>query len=79
MSKIKIEFIDKGFKEVMFSSGTYHMIKDQAQAISDRAGEGFGYDVVKGYHGSRWIAFVHAETLEAELAETENKILSRSV
>ena len=75
-STIKIEFIDKGFREVLSSSGVYNMVSDEAQAIAARAGEGFERDVVKGYNGSRWIAFVHATTQEAAVREAEEKILS---
>lgn len=77
--KMKIEFLNQGFIDVLSCAGTYDMIDSQAQDIAKKAGEGFGKDVVKGYSNTRWIAFVHAETAEAAKAEAEDKVLSRAV
>lgn len=79
MAKMKIEFLNQGFIDVLSSEGTYEEIKAQAEEIARRAGDGFGYDIVKGYLNTRWIAFVHSETPEAAKAEAENKVLSGSV
>lgn len=79
MGKLKITFNNEGFKQILFSGGTYNTIKEQAQRISDNAGDDFSYDIVKGYRGTRWIAFVHGDTYEANKEEAENKVLSRAV
>lgn len=77
--KITIEFIDQGFKDVMLSEGAKEMIEEKATQIATRAGDGFSYDIMKGYYGSRWIAFVHSDTEEAAKEEAENKVLSGAV
>lgn len=75
----KIEFIDQGFRDLLLCDGTKDMIVDKAAQIAIRAGEGFSYDVVQGYGGSRWIAFIHSDTKEAAKEEAENKVLSGAV
>ena len=75
----KIEFIDQGFRDLLLCNGTKDMIVNKAGQIATRAGEGFSYDVVQGYNGTRWIAFIHSDTPEAAKEEAENKILSGAI
>lgn len=75
----KIEFIDEGFREILLSGGTKELISSKAAQIASRAGEGFSSEVMVGYNGSRWIAFVHSDDKEAAKEEAENKILSGAV
>ena len=77
--KIEIQFIDKGFRDVMLSQGAQDKISYEAELIKNKAGQGFTTDVIKGYFGTRWIAFVHSDTREAAQAEAENKVLSKAV
>lgn len=75
----KIEFIDQGFRDLLLSGGTKDLISGLASQIASRAGEGFSSEVVVGYNGSRWIAFVHSDDTEAAKEEAENKVLSGAV
>ena len=75
----KIEFIDQGFKDLLLCDGTKDIILDKAAQIAVRAGEGFSYDILQGYNGSRWIAFVHSDTKKAAKEEAEYGILSGAI
>lgn len=80
----RIEFISKGFKDILFSSGTKEVLQDTADEIRDRANmevpEGFESNVqAGGYGGGRYIAFVRTATNEAALEESENMTLTKAV
>lgn len=80
----KIEFIPKGFKDILFSPGTKELVQGIADDIRDRANqdvpEGFESNVqAGGYGGGRYIAFVRTATNEAALEESENMTLTKAV
>ena len=51
-----------------------------ADQIANRAGDGYVVDgPMVGYNGTRWIAFVRTDGIEAMIDEAENKTLSKAV
>lgn len=83
MALQRIQWNNPGFKEVLHSSGVQSMLRDEAQQIADRAsaqvsdGEGFRARVVNA--GSRYIGIVGTTDHTSVVAESEDKVLSRSV
>lgn len=77
--KIKIEFIDAGFKAILLSDEVYNLVKTSGQTVAARAGDGFSAKTMKGYWGSRWVSFVSADTAKARREEAEHKVLSRAI
>ena len=76
----KIVFNDQGFKDVLLSDGCKELIKSNADQIAKRAGDGYVVDgPMVGYNGTRWIAFVRTDGIEAMIDEAENKTLSKAV
>lgn len=78
-TKIKLEFIDAGFKQILKSEGTREIVESQANAIQQRAGDLYESQVVYGYGGSRWVGFVHNIDNKGAKDEAENKTLSKAV
>ena len=80
-TKIRIELNHDGIKELLLSDAIGGEVRKAAEAIAERAGDGF--EVVGpqglGYGGGRVGYGVVADTYEAKLAEAENKVLSRAV
>lgn len=83
---VKLEFISKGFRDILFSSGTKDMLTDLSDGIRDRAneslpdGEGFVSTVqAGGYGGGRYVAFVRTDNNAAALEESENMTLTKAV
>lgn len=85
MSEVRIEFISKGFKEILESEGTRNIVSQTAESISSKAnsnygGDGFQASVIKGnYGGGRWVGFVNATDKESLIAETEDKALTGAI
>ena len=73
----KIELNDAGFKALLNSSEIQALCQREAQAIADRAGEGFKASTVKS--GTRYIGFAHTTDRASIVEEAENKTLSRAV
>jgi hypothetical protein len=83
---VKLEFISKGFKDILFSPGTKEMLTNLSDDIRDRAneslpdGEGFASRVqAGGYGGGRYVAFVRTDNDAAALEESENMTLTKAV
>lgn len=80
----KIEFISKGFEQILKSEGTKDLVAGTAERIATEASanvggdsDGFGADTVMS--GTRYIAFASSRDRAADEAEAENKALSRAV
>lgn len=80
-TKIELEFIDKGFQQILSSSEVHSVVMGAANTIAARAGEGFeaGSYKTSGLRYDRPAAYVRADTYEARKAEAEDKSLSRAV
>lgn len=91
MSKtsVKIEFISKGFEEILCSSGAGNACKQQAERIKENANaklnsgntKGFksGGRIVKAYGSKRWMYFVHTTDAATMIAEQNENTLSKAV
>lgn len=82
----KIDFISKGFRDILFSPGTKEMLQNLGDEIRDRAneslpdGEGFVSNVqTGGYGGGRYIGYVRTDNSAAALEESENMTLTKAV
>lgn len=86
-SQMRIKFNSKGFKEILCGDGVHEAVTDAAQAIQGRAnanntrgGEGFSCETWMGnYGGGRWVASVSTTDRKSQIAEAEDKALSRAV
>lgn len=83
---VKIEFISKGFKDILYSPGTNELLQNIGDDIRDRANEslpdreGFVSNVQSGgYGGGRYISFVRTDNNAAALEESENMTLTKAV
>lgn len=54
-SKTKIQFIDKGFRDILSSEGTKEVIQNNANSIKARAGAKYEADVSYYGQGHRWM------------------------
>jgi len=87
MDIVHIEFISKGFRNILNSNGVKSAVASAAEAIQERANaniheesEGFSMHVWHGgYGGGRWIASVNTTDHASMVAEEEDKALSRAV
>ena len=85
--KVKsIKFVSAGFKSILNSSGVESMIRQQTEAIRDRANgnlhvdsEGFESKVYTGSGQGRVVGVVHTTDYASMAAESEEKALSRAV
>lgn len=86
-SQMRIKFNSKGFKEILCGDGVHELVTNAAQEIQSRAnanntrgGEGFSCETrIGNYGGGRWIAFVSTTDRKSQIAEAEDKALSRAV
>ena len=80
-TKIKLEFIDKGFQEIINSPGVAALTQSAAQSIAARAGDGFEWSTYKtrGLRYDRTAAVVKAANYKARRAEATDKALSKAV
>ena len=77
--KVKIEFIDRGFKEILRQQGVWDVVREETVAIKQRAGENFEADIAFGYNNTRPVGFVHSINQLGAQEEAENKTLSKAV
>lgn len=78
-SKTKLQFIDKGFRDILSSNGTLDAVKSAADSIQSRAGQGFEAETSYYGQGHRWMGFVHSTDLKSMKEESENKTLTKAV
>ena len=77
MSKVKIELNDAGFIELLKSQEITDAVKEVADQVAARAGDGYATDVYQA--GTRVIASVYTETEEAMKDNLENNTLLKAV
>lgn len=86
--KIEIEFFSEGFEQILTSAGTMSAVRSATQKICDNAnannshgGEGFhsGTRTGKAYGSQRALGFVYTTDRKSQIAEAEDKALSRAV
>ena len=85
--QVEIKFIKSGFKEIVCSDGVYNAVTEAATNIQQKAnsnntrgGKGFVSSTWMGkYGGGRWVASVMTTDRASEIAEAEDKALSRAV
>lgn len=82
----KIQFISEGFKGILNSPGVESMIRQQTEAIRDRANgnlhtesEGYLSEVFTGGGQGRVVGVVYTSDHASIVAEAEEKTLSRAV
>ena len=80
-TKVRIELNHDGIKELLCSAPIARECEKAAQAIAERAGEGFEVLPLRemGFGGGRIGYAVKTETYEACIAEAEEKVLSKAV
>lgn len=78
-TKVKLQFIDKGFQDILSSSGTRTCVEGVAQSIQAKAGNGFEAETSYYGQGHRWMGFVHTTDYESMKSESENKTLTKAV
>lgn len=77
MSNYKIELNDAGFIELLKSQEIADAVKEVADQVAARAGDGYATDVYQA--GTRVIASVYTETEEAMKDNLENNTLLKAV
>lgn len=82
----KIEFVDKGFKDILASDGVKNLVEQHTEAICSRANanltqdsEGYVTKIYPPSDGVRWVGVVAATDHASMVDEAENKSLSRAV
>lgn len=79
-TKVRIEFLSGGFREVLNSPKVEAELLRRAQRIANAAGPGFEASVYRGgFGGGRHVASVRSTDRESRLAEAEDKALSRAI
>lgn len=86
-SETRLVFNSDGFRELLLSEGVKDLVSTAAEEIQNKAdanntrgGEGFRSAVqVGGYGGGRWIGFVSTTDKASEIAESEDKALTRAI
>lgn len=82
MALKRIQWNNQGFKEILHSTGVQSMLRSEAEAIAGRASaqvSGSGYRASISNAGSRYIGFATSTDEASTIAETEDKVLQRSV
>lgn len=87
MKQTKIQFISKGFREILVGAGTKDVVTRVTNNIQSRANgsvgedsEGYSANVwMGGYGGGRWIGSVTTTDRASQIAESEDKALSKAV
>ena len=85
--KMRIKFISQGFKDILCSEGVRSFVEEHTNTIQGRAngnnsrgGEGFKAKVwMGGFGGGRWVGSVMTTDRRSEIAEAEDKALSRAL
>lgn len=86
-SETRLVFNSAGFREILLSDEVKDLVTEKAEEIrvkadanNSRGGDGFYSNVeVGGYGGGRWIGFVGTTDKESEIAESEDKALTRAL
>ena len=78
MGKVRIEFHDEGFRQVLKSPGVTAEVTRQARAVAARAGEGFEAEAGTGGQ-VRSRAFVRATTARAIRKNAKDATLLRAL
>lgn len=86
-SETRLVFNSAGFREILLSNEVKDLVTEKAEEIrvkadanNIRGGDGFYSNVeVGGYGGGRWIGFVGTTDKESEIAESEDKALTRAL
>ena len=79
-TKVRIEFLSEGFREVLNSHEVEAELLRRAQRIANAAGPGFEASVYQGsFGGGRHVASVRTTDHESRLAEAEDKALSHAI
>lgn len=85
---VEIEFFSEGFEQILTSPGTLSAVENATNAIRARAnannrrgGTGFhsGTRIGKAYGSQRALGFVYTTDRQSQLAEAEDKALSKAV
>lgn len=86
--QIEIEFFSEGFEQILTSPGTMSAVESatneiwaRANANNTRGGTGFhsGTRIGKAYGSQRALGFVYTTDRKSQLAEAEDKALSKAV
>lgn len=86
-NNIKIDFISKGFRQILLSDGVKELVQSEGEKVQEKANaninedsNGFKTTVMYGkYGGGRWIAQVQATDYAAAVAAAEDKVLIKAV
>ncbi len=77
MSKVKIELNRAGVRDLLQSTDMQSLLREHAEAIAGRAGEGYGADSV--VLSTRAVASAYTETFEAMRDSMKNNTLLKAV
>lgn len=77
MPKVKIEFLDAGFRELFFSDEVTELVDSAARDIQSRCGDGYETDIYRT--PSRMIASVFTATRKAYFDNLKNNTLLRAL
>lgn len=80
-AKIRIDFDDSGFKEILSSAAVAGVVMGEGEKIAGLAGEGFECKQyqTRGLKFDRPAAVVFTDTREAMFAEATDKVLTKAV
>ena len=86
-TKVEIEFISDGFKQILMSGGVQAAVQSATDKIAAKANGnitddsvGFASRVWQGsYGGGRWIGSVYTTDHASMVAEAEDKALTKAV
>ena len=86
--KMKIEWVNKGFEEILCASGTMAQVKASTDRIkanangnNTRGGKGFGSvtRLARAFGSQRAMGLVYTTDRKSRIAESEDKALSKAV
>ena len=86
--QVEIEFFSDGFEQILTSPGTMSAVEGATNAIwanananNTRGGKGFhsGTRTARAYGSQRALGFVYTTDRNCQIAEAEDKALSRAV
>lgn len=80
-TKVRIELDHDGIRELLMSAAIGGECEKAAERIAATAGDGFEVLPARqmGFGGGRVGYAVHAESYEAKVAESEDKVLTKAV
>lgn len=78
--KVKIEWSDDGFRDLLSQGGVADLVDSETEAIATAAGEGFQAVTAQGgYGGGRRVGWVFATWHSARRAEAKAKTLTKAI